>query len=145
MDGRPRIVFLCTGNSCRSQMAEGLLRRRLGDRVDVASAGTRPAGLVHPFAIRAMAEIDVDISDHRPKTITGLGDAPIDLAITVCDDANQACPHFPGAREQIHVGFDDPAHALGPEDEVMAVFRRVRDEIATEVENLARRFEGDPA
>jgi len=139
----PRVVFLCTGNSCRSQMGEGLLRRRFGDRIEALSAGTRPADEVHPLAIRAMAEIGVDISGQRPKTIEDLGPEPVDLAITVCGNARDTCPHLATAREQIHVGFDDPADATGTEEERFAVFRRVRDEIAAEVERLAERFETD--
>ncbi len=139
----PRVVILCTGNSCRSQMGEGLLRRRLGDCVEALSAGTRPADEVHPLAIRAMAEIGEDISGQSPKTIEDLGDAPVDLAITVCGNARDTCPHLAIAREQIHVGFDDPAAAVGSETERLAVFRRVRDEIASEVERLAERFGPD--
>ncbi len=140
MSSIPRVVFLCTGNSCRSQMAEGLLRRRLGPGVEALSAGTLPTDRVHPLAVRALAEIGIDISDQSPKTIEALGDAPVDLAITVCGNAKEACPHLPGAREQIHVGFDDPADATGTEEEQFAMFRRVRDEIAAEVERLAERF-----
>ncbi len=140
MPSIPRVVFLCTGNSCRSQMAEGLLRRRLGEGVESLSAGTRPTAEVHPLAVRAMADIGIDISGQRPKTIDALGDAPVDLAITVCGNAREACPHLPGAREQIHIGFDDPADATGSEAEILSVFRRVRDEIAAEVERLADRL-----
>ncbi len=140
MSTPPRVVFLCTGNSCRSQMGEGLLRRRLGERIEALSAGTRPAGEVHPLAIRAMAEIGIDISGQTPKTIDALGDATVGLAITVCGNARDTCPHLAIAREQIHVGFDDPADATGTEEERFAVFRRVRDGIAAEVERLAERF-----
>jgi len=136
MSSTPSVVFLCTGNSCRSQMAEGLLRARSGDRLEVLSAGTRPAEEVHPFAVRAMAEIEVDISDQRPKTTTDLGPGPFDLAITVCGNAKEACPHLPGARSQIHMGFDDPADATGSDDEQMTVFRRVRDEIASRLPEI---------
>jgi arsenate reductase len=118
-------------------MAEGLLRVRAGDRIDVRSAGTRSAPRVHPLAVTAMAEIGIDISKQRPKGLADIGPGPFDLAVTVCDHASTACPHLPGAERQIHVGFDDPADATGTEEERLAVFRRVRAEIAarlTEIE-----------
>jgi arsenate reductase len=136
MSAARTVVILCTGNSCRSQMAEGLLRARAGGRLEVRSAGTRPAAEVHPFAIRAMAEVDIDISDQRPKTTADLGPGPFDLAVTVCGNAKETCPHLPGARSQIHMGFEDPADATGSDEERMAVFRRVRDEIASRLPEI---------
>ena len=123
------ILILCTGNSCRSHLAEGILRAALGDGYTVASAGSRPAGYVHPLAIKTMAEIGIDISSHRSKHLDEFLDQDVETVITVCGNADQACPVFPGQRNRHHWGFDDPAHATGTEDEQMAVFRRVRDEI----------------
>jgi len=141
MNARPVVAFLCTGNSCRSQMAEGLLRARAGDRLEVRSAGTRPASEVHPLAIRAMAELDLDISAQTPKTVDALGE--VDLAVTVCGGARDACPHLPGARKRIHVGFDDPADATGTDEEKMTVFRRVRDEISAALPAIEAALEED--
>jgi len=124
------VLILCTGNSCRSHLAEGILRRALGDAREVASAGSKPAGYVHPLAIRVMAEIGVDISAHRSKHLDEFLTRPVETVITVCGDADQACPMFPGQVNRHNWGFDDPAHATGTEEERMAVFRRVRDEIA---------------
>ncbi|MCB1225451.1 MAG: arsenate reductase ArsC [Verrucomicrobiales bacterium] len=126
---RPLILVLCTGNSCRSHLAEGILRRALGDSCVIASAGSNPSGYVHPLAIRAMAEIGIDIADHRSKHLDEFLQQPVETVITVCGNADQACPRFPGQVNRHHWGFDDPAHATGSEDEQMAVFRRVRDEI----------------
>lgn len=125
----PTILILCTGNSCRSHLAEGILRRALGDGYIVASAGSRPAGYVHPLAIRAMAEIGIDISSHRSKHLDEFLNQDVETVVTVCGNADQACPMFPGQVNRHHWGFDDPAHATGTEEEQMAVFRRVRDEI----------------
>lgn len=127
---KPLILILCTGNSCRSHLAEGLLRRALGDDFAVASAGSNPAGYVHPLAIRAMAEIGIDIAAHRSKHLNEFLDQQVETVITVCGNADQACPLFPGQMNRHHWGFDDPAHATGTEEEQMQVFRRVRDEIA---------------
>ena len=126
---KPLILILCTGNSCRSHLAEGLLRRALGDGWEVASAGSKPAGYVHPLAIRAMAEEGIDISKHHSKHLEEFLTQNVETVITVCGNADQACPMFPGQMNRHHWGFDDPAHATGTEDEQMAVFRRVRDEI----------------
>lgn len=126
----PAILILCTGNSCRSHLAEGLLREALGPQFRVASAGSKPAGYVHPLGIRAMAEIGIDISDHRSKHLDEFLTDEVETVITVCGNADQACPVFPGQVNRHHWPFDDPAHATGTEDEQMAVFRRVRDEIA---------------
>ena len=126
---KPIVLILCTGNSCRSHLAEGILRAAAGDVVEVASAGSRPAGHVHPLAICAMQEIGLDISAHRSKHLSEFLDRPVQTVITVCGNADQACPMFPGQLNRHHWGFDDPAHATGTEDQQMAVFRKVRDEI----------------
>ena len=128
-DRRPRVLFLCTGNSCRSQMAEGWAKALLADRVEAHSAGTHPHGL-NPFAVRAMAEAGVDISGHRSKRPEDIGTG-FDVVFTVCDSAHEACPALPGARV-IHAGFDDPprlAAGAATEEEAMGHYRRVRDEI----------------
>jgi arsenate reductase len=134
---KPTILILCTGNSCRSHLAEGLLRRALNDDFIVASAGSNPAGYVHPLAIKAMAEIGIDISAHRSKHMNDFLDQYVETVITVCGNADQACPMFPGQLNRHHWGFDDPAHATGSEEEQMQVFRRVRDEIARVFEAYA--------
>ena len=126
---KPTILILCTGNSCRSHLAEGILRKATGDIADVQSAGSKPAGYVHPLAIKAMAEIGIDISEHRSKHMNDFLSKPIHTVITVCGNADQACPTFPGQMQRHHWPFDDPAHATGTESEQMQVFRRVRDEI----------------
>jgi arsenate reductase len=125
----PTVLILCTGNSCRSHMAEGILRHAAGDLLDVHSAGSNPAGYVHPLAIRALAEIGIDISHHASKHMNEFLDRNVDTVITVCGNADQACPMFPGQVNRHHWGFDDPAHAQGTEEEIFAEFRRVRDEI----------------
>lgn len=125
----PLILVLCTGNSCRSHMAEGILRTAAGDLLDVHSAGSNPSGYVHPLAIRAMAEIGIDISSHTSKHMNDYLERDVHTVVTVCGNADQACPMFPGQVSRHHWGFDDPAHAEGTEEEQMAVFRRVRDEI----------------
>lgn len=132
---KQRVLFICTHNSARSQMAEGLLRHLAGDRFEVESAGTE-ATHVRPLAIEAMREIGIDISGHRSKTIADLGDRQFDLAITVCDSANEACPVFPGSTRRLHWSFDDPSGATGSDAERLAVFRRVRDEIKAKIEEL---------
>ncbi len=126
---QPTILILCTGNSCRSHLAEGLLRAALNDAYVVASAGSKPAGYVHPLAVKAMAEIGIDISGHTSKHMDEFLNQEVETVITVCGNADQACPMFPGQLNRHHWGFDDPAHATGTEEEQMAVFRRVRDEI----------------
>ena len=126
---KPTVLILCTGNSCRSHLAEGILRAAAGDLVDVQSAGSKPAGYVHPLAIRVMKEIGIDISGHRSKHLNEFLQKPIETVITVCGNADQACPMFPGQVNRYHWGFDDPAHATGTEEEKLAVFRRVRDEM----------------
>ena len=126
---KPNVLILCTGNSCRSHMAEGILRASACDLVEVHSAGSNPAGYVHPKAIAALAEIDIDISSHTSKHMNDFLDRKIDTVITVCGNADQACPMFPGQVHRQHWGFDDPAHAAGTDEEIMAEFRRVRDQI----------------
>lgn len=124
------ILILCTGNSCRSHLAEGILRAALNENFRVASAGSKPAGYVHPLAIRAMAEIGIDIGNHHSKHLDEFLADDVKTVITVCGNAEQVCPIFPGQLNRHHWGFDDPAHVIGSEEEQMAVFRRVRDEIA---------------
>ena len=125
----PLILILCTGNSCRSHLAEGLLRAAVGDRFRVASAGSKPAGYVHPLAIKVMAEIGIDIAAHHSKHMDEFLSQDVETVITVCGNADQACPMYPGQLNRHHWPFDDPAHTTGSEDEQLAVFRRVRDEI----------------
>ncbi|HEY1052781.1 MAG TPA: arsenate reductase ArsC [Prosthecobacter sp.] len=129
MEEPPLILILCTGNSCRSHLAEGILQAALGPAGRVASAGSRPAGYVHPLAIRAMAEIGLDISGHRSKHLEEFLSTPVETVITVCGNADQACPVFPGQVNRHHFPFEDPAHATGTEEEQLAVFRQVRDQI----------------
>jgi arsenate reductase len=128
-ESRKRVLVLCTGNSCRSQMAEGWINHLLGARWEARSAGTRPAAGVHPLAVRAMAEVGVDISAGKPEHVDVYRDQPWDLVVTVCDSAKEACPMFPRPVAKAHISFFDPAEALGTDEERMAVFRRVRDEI----------------
>jgi arsenate reductase (thioredoxin) len=132
------ILILCTGNSCRSQMAEGLLKH-FDSGLAVHSAGTEPAAAVHPLAVRVMAEIGIDISRQYPKLVDEFIDRDFDYVITVCDHANETCPLFVGkVKERRHMGFDDPAAAVGSEDEVLSVFRRVRDEMKAAFEGFYR-------
>ncbi len=125
---KTKILFLCTHNSARSQMAEGLLRHLAGDRFEVYSAGTE-ATSVRPEAIAAMAELGVDISGQESETLDRYLGEPFDYVVTVCDDANEACPVFPGAKNRLHWSFRDPSRATGSEEEHLEVFREVRDEI----------------
>ncbi len=126
---KPRVLILCTGNSCRSHMAEGILRSLAGDFLEVGSAGSHPAGYVHPLAIAALAESGLDISGHDSKHLDEFLSQDVETVITVCGKADQVCPMFPGQVNRHHFPFDDPAHAEGTEAEQMTVFRRVRDEI----------------
>ena len=126
---KPTILILCTGNSCRSHLAEGILRAAAGDTLNVQSAGSKPAGYVHPLAIQVMREIGIDISAHHSKHMNDFLQQPVETVITVCGNADQACPMFPGQVNRHHWGFADPAHATGTAEEQLAVFRRVRDEI----------------
>ncbi|HYL44189.1 MAG TPA: arsenate reductase ArsC [Ktedonobacteraceae bacterium] len=128
-----RVLFLCTHNSSRSQMAEGLLRARGGPAFEVFSAGTQPRS-VHPLAIKVMREIGIDISDQTAKGIEVFAtEPPMDLVVTVCDEAQEACPFFPNARSQVHWGFPDPSRVTGTEEERLAAFRHIRDLIAAKI------------
>ena len=133
---KTRVLFLCTGNSCRSHMAEGWLRHLAGDRFESLSAGAKPSGYVHPLAIKAMAEVGVDISQHTSKSLDSFAGQHFDYLITVCDHAAQSCPTFSGADRIVRWSFEDPAHATGNEGEKMRVFRRVRDEIKEQIESF---------
>ena len=128
MTERKRILFLCTGNSARSQMAEGLLRHEAGECFEVFSAGTRPS-LVRPEAIAVMNEIGIDISGHRSKSIDEFAGQDLDTVITVCDNAKESCPVFPGKTQRLHWPFEDPASVQGTEDQRKDAFRKVRDRI----------------
>jgi arsenate reductase len=129
MTDQPLILVLCTGNSCRSHLAEGILRAALGTHFRIASAGSQPAGYVHPLAIEVMREIGFDISGHRSKHLGEFVSERVETVITVCDRADQACPIFPGQVNRHHFPFDDPAYATGTREHQLAAFRRVRDEI----------------
>ena len=142
MPRKPKILFLCTGNSCRSQMAEGWARHLLGDDLEPYSAGVETHGL-NPNAVRVMREAGVDISSHRSKSLADLGVERFDYVVTVCDDARESCPVFPGEALKFHAGFDDPPHlaaAAGSEEEALGHYRRVRDEIRRFVEGLPKRL-----
>ena len=130
-----RVIFVCTGNSARSKMAEALLRRDGGDRFEVVSAGVEPKGL-HPLTVRALAAVGIDVSGARSKSVSEFLGQPFDYVVTVCDRARESCPYFPGGGETLHWGFDDPAEATGTEAERLAVFERVLREIAGRI----RRF-----
>jgi len=133
-----KVLFLCTGNSCRSQMAEGWAKRLKGGLIEAYSAGTEPKG-VDQRAVKAMAEVGVDISRHTSKSVLDLPDIEFDYVITLCDDAQQACPFFPAKTALIHHGFDDPprlAEGARDEDDAMQPYRRVRDEIREYIETL---------
>ena len=130
----PRVLVLCTGNSCRSQMAEALWESLSQGSWQSESAGSRPAGYVHPLAIRAMQELGVDLSAHTSKSVDEFQGQDFDLVVTVCDQARESCPAFPGAQQTLHWPFDDPAGATGTDDDKMRVFRRVRDEIRQRIE-----------
>ena len=142
MADRKRVIFVCTGNACRSQMAEGWARHLLGDTVEAFSAGTM-ATSVDPLAVRAMQEVGVDISDHRSKSVEEMLDTDFDCVVTVCDNAYENCPVFPGRARLIHKGFSDPPTlTLGLlDEEALVVYRKVRDEIRTFIEELPARME----
>jgi arsenate reductase len=143
---KKRVLFLCTGNSCRSQMAEGLVNHYLGGEWEAYSAGTEPAGYVHPLAMEAMAELDIDISCQVSKSADEFRNEKLDLVVTVCDDAAENCPIWLGSGSKLHIGFDDPARATGSEEERHAVFCRVRDEIRQAMyHQLASGEEGETA
>jgi arsenate reductase len=126
---KPTVLILCTGNSCRSHLAEGILRQAAGDILDIQSAGSNPAGYVHPLAIQVMQEIGIDISRHTSKHLNQFLNQPIETVITVCGNADQVCPTFPGQVNRHHFPFNDPAHAQGSEPEKLRIFREVRDQI----------------
>ena len=128
MPAKKRVLILCTGNSARSQMAEGLLRHDAGDRFEVESAGIQPSR-VRPEAIAAMRELGIDISGHRAKSVDEFTGQHFDYVLTVCDNAKESCPIFPGNSELIHHAFEDPAESQGSDEERLALFRRVRDDI----------------
>ena len=132
---KPKVLFLCTQNSCRSQMAEGFLRHLAGDKFEAASAGAHPSR-VNPDAIKVMSEIDIDISGQHSKDVSQFWGQRISYAITVCDKARERCPIFPGSLWNLHWPIDDPASAQGPNDERLALFRRVRDEIGRRVQEF---------
>ena len=129
---KQRVLFLCTHNSARSQMAEGFLRSLAGDRFEVASAGTQ-ATRVHPLAIRAMAEVGIDLGGNTSKVVDAFVEQPWDYVITVCDGANEACPVFPKKSSRLHWSFEDPSQATGSDDQRLEVFRRVREQIRRRV------------
>ena len=129
---RARVLILCTHNSARSQMAEALLRHLAGDRFEVESAGTE-ATRVNPLATQAMSELGIDLTRHTSKTLDRFLDERWDYVITVCDSANERCPVFPGAKNRLHWSFDDPSAATGTEDQRLAVFRRIRDQITVQL------------
>jgi arsenate reductase len=140
-----KILFLCTGNSCRSQMAEGWARRLVGDVIEPYSAGIETHGL-NPHAVKVMGEAGVDISQHRSKRLDEVPDVPFDYVVTVCDAANESCPVFPGKVKRLHVSFDDPprlAKTAKTPEEAMGHYRRVRDEIRAFVESLPDRFNSE--
>jgi len=134
---KPLVLILCTGNSCRSHLAEGILRAAAGDLIEVASAGSKPAGYVHPKSIEVMKEIGIDISGHTSKHLEEFLSRPVDTVITVCGNADQACPLFPGQLSRHHWGFADPARASGTDEEILREFRRIRDEIRIVFESYA--------
>jgi arsenate reductase (thioredoxin) len=134
---KPNVLILCTGNSCRSHMAEGILRAAAGDLIEVHSAGSKPAGYVHPKAIQVLKEIGIDISSHTSKHMNDFLNRKITTVITVCGHADQACPIYPGHVNRHHWGFEDPAHAKGTDEEILNEFRRVRDQIQLVFEAFA--------
>lgn len=139
---KKKVLILCTGNSARSQMAEGLLRHMAGDRFEVASAGVEPSH-VRPEAIEAMREIGIDISGHRSKSVDEFVDENFDYLITVCDNARESCPVFSNAVTRIHRRFDDPAAVRGNDEQRLAAFRRVRGEIAEWLDEFVTRIAAD--
>jgi arsenate reductase (thioredoxin) len=145
MNGKPAVLFLCTGNSCRSQMAEGWARHLRSDAIEACSAGVEPSRL-NPDAVRVMAEVGVDISQQHAKHVDELAGQPIDFVVTVCDHAHETCPIFPGGAKVVHRSFDDPPHlAVGAvsEEQRLAPYRRVRDEIGAFVASLPAALHAD--
>ena len=138
---KKRVLFLCTGNSARSQMAEGLVNHFLNDQWEAFSAGTKPADSVHPLAVQAMADLGIDISAQWPKLAGEFDQTKLDLVVTLCDSAAQNCPLCLGWKQAVHIGFPDPAAATGSEEERLASFHRVRDGLKQEVFAYLERFE----
>jgi arsenate reductase (thioredoxin) len=139
MSDKKRVLILCTGNSARSQMAEGLLRHDAGERFDVVSAGTK-ASFVRPEAIAVMRELGIDIAGHRSKNVDEFEGHRFDYVITVCDNAREPCPVFFGRAQKLHRDFEDPAAFTGSEEQRLALFRRVRDELRAYLRNFSKRF-----
>ena len=139
---KQKVLFLCTGNSCRSQMAEAIINDGLGDRWQAVSAGTKPAGYVHPKATQALAEIGIE-PEGRSKSVDEFRTTTFDLVVTVCDSASEECPVWLGQGKREHISFPDPAAVRGDEDHVMKVFRQVRDDIAHKISALLRQFEAE--
>lgn len=135
-----RVLFLCAGNSCRSQLAEAIVNARLGDEWQAYSAGTKPAGYVHPNALRVLAEIGIE-HPGRSKSVQEYRGQPFDLVVTVCDAAAEDCPLWLGQGQRVHLGFPDPAKATGTEAEILTAFRRVRDDIGEQIPGLLRRWQ----
>ena len=134
-----RVLFLCTGNSARSQMAEAIVNAQMGDQWEAVSAGTKPTGSVNPYALRVLAEIGIE-HQGRSKQADEFRDVPLDLVVTVCDSAAEECPVWLGPGRRTHLGFPDPAKATGTAEEVMAVFRQIRDEIAQKIPALLKNY-----
>jgi arsenate reductase len=140
---KKKILILCTGNSCRSQMAEGFLKS-FDPELEVYSAGTKPAEKVNPFAVKAMKEVGIDISNGVTEDVDKYLSQSFDYVITVCDNAKETCPVFMGeVKHRLHIGFDDPAEAVGTEEEVMPVYRRVRDEIKEKFYDFVQKLRGE--
>ncbi|HDS46348.1 MAG TPA: arsenate reductase ArsC [Methanomicrobia archaeon] len=139
---KERVLFICTHNSARSQIAEGFLNALYGDRYEAYSAGTEPSN-VHPYAVTVMAELGIDISKHQAKSVTEFIGTNFDYVVTICDAARETCPFFPGAKERIHQGFADPATFEGTDEERLRGFRRIRDEIKAWVEMRFRRRDNE--
>ena len=135
MPRKSKVLILCTGNSARSQMAEGLFRQAGGDRYEVFSAGTNPS-LVRPEAVAVMREIGIDISSHRSKSVDEFAGQELDLVITVCDNAKESCPGFPGTIQRLHWPFEDPAALAGSEEQILAAFRSIRDQIRARIQRF---------
>ena len=138
-----KVLFLCTGNQARSQMAEGLLRARSGGSIDVSSAGSRPKEAVHPLAKRALAELDIDIPGAAPKDVNQFLGKDFDYIITLCDNAKDECPYFPGDAVRFHWSLSDPAASTGTEESRLLSFRAVRDELATMIDEFLDRIAGE--
>jgi len=137
---KKRVLFLCTGNSCRSQMAEAIVNAHLGDQWQAVSAGTRPAGYVHPLAIQVLQEIGIQ-HQGQSKLADEYRRLPLDLVVTVCDSAAEECPVWLGSGKRLHLSFEDPAKATGSEAEILAAFRTVRDQIAVQIPALLRQYD----